>query len=107
MPRIEPTARIAKGGAIRAAASISIAPAPNISASRSEICSVHSPEAHSDQLRPSEDLFRLSYIAVLRSVARDRPPPGRAKGAGCAARVEWSADLPPRVRHAPPARGSG
>src|SRR3954447_8751085 len=62
MPRIEPTARIANGGAMRAAASISIAPAPNISASRSEICSDHSPDAQSDQLRPSEDLFLFSYM---------------------------------------------
>src|ERR1051325_7505630 len=93
MPRIEPTARIANGGAIRAAASISMAPAPNISASRSEICSLHSPEAHSDQLRPSEDLFLLSYIAVLRSVALDRSTLGPAKGAACDVRVEPPAAL--------------
>src|SRR3954464_8132992 len=107
MPRIEPTARIAKGGSMRAAASMSIAPAPNISASRSEICSVHSPEAHSDQLRPSEDLFLLPSIAVLRSVALDRPTPGPAKSADCAARVEQSAVLSRRVWHALPAYGSG
>src|ERR1044071_3792278 len=99
MPRIEPTARIAKGGAIRAAASISIAPAPNISASRSEICSFHSPEAHSDQLRPSEDLFRLSYIAVLRSVALDPSTSGPEKSAGCPAPVERPAALFRPVRH--------
>src|ERR1051325_766742 len=93
MPRIEPIARIANGGAIRAAASISIAPAPNISASRIEICSVHSPapEAHSDQLRPSEDLFSFSYIVVLRSVALDRSTPGSQKNARCAAPVELPA----------------
>src|SRR3954453_12152779 len=107
MPRIEPTARIANGGAIRAAASISIAPAPNISASRSETCSLHSPEAHSDQLRPSEDLFLLSSIVVLRSVALDRSTPGPAKSAGCAARVEQSAALSRPGWHAPPARGCG
>src|SRR3954452_10302639 len=107
MPRIEPNARIAKGGAIRAAASISIAPAPNISASRSETCSVHSPEAHSDQLRPSEELFLFSYIAVLRSVALHRSTPGPAKSAGCAAGVEWPPDRSRRVRQAPPARLSG
>src|SRR3954451_24017984 len=98
MPRIEPTARIAKGGATRAAASISIAPAPNISASRSEICSLHSPDAHSDQLRPSEDLFLLSYIAILRSVALGWSTPGPAKSAGCDARVECPTTLSRRVR---------
>src|SRR3954468_1246423 len=95
MPRIEPIARIANGGAIRAAASISIAPAPKISASRIEIFSVHSPapEAHSDQLRPSEDLFSFSYIAVLRSVALDRSTPGFPKSARCAAPVELAIEL--------------
>src|SRR3954452_4061159 len=97
MPRIEPTARIANGGAIRAAASISIAPAPNISASRSETCSAHSPEAHSDQLRPSEDLFPFSYIAVLRSVALDRSTPWSPKSARCAAEVELPAGLSNRA----------
>src|SRR4051812_16386853 len=94
MPRIEPTARIANGGAMRAAASISIAPAPNISASRSETCSLHSPEAHSDQLRPSEDLFLFSYIVVLRSVALDRSTPGPPKSARYAAEVELTPVVP-------------
>src|SRR4051812_29193991 len=105
MPRIEPIARIAKGGAIRAAASISIAPAPNISASRIEICSVHSPapEAHSDQLRPFEDLLSLSYMMVLRSVALDRSTPRYPKSARCAAGVELTPGLSNRAAFSGPA----
>src|SRR3954451_3793030 len=102
MPRIEPTARIANGGAIRAAASISIAPAPNISASRIEICSLHSPEAHSDQLRPSEDLLPFSYIAVLRLVALDPSTPGSPKSARHAAEVELPPVFPIVPRSAAP-----